>query len=191
MSKTQQMNFKKLGLIASGTAAGALVVSNTVFRKIDPRTRALLSILTGLVFVSFKSKNSIGIGGGFWMAAAVDVINSLRGGAISENKHNGYIWVLMENGQTLRKLKPYQTIGVLHKIDGIATSYKPGCVYKVPTACMVRILSNGDVELSSAFSRSINDKLDEKAGWKDKNFLQQYPSWQGLFEKSLELCSCS
>ncbi len=189
MSKTQQMNFKKLGLIASGTAAGALVVSNTVFRKIDPRTRAMLSFCSGLLLINYytNSKLATGAGIGLMISSVVDGVNSIRGGAISENKHNGYIWVLMENGQTLRKLKPYQTIGVLHKIDGIATSYKPGCVYKVPTACMVRILSNGDVELSSAFSRSINDKLDEKAGWKDKNFLQQYPSWQGLFEKSLEL----
>ena len=78
----------------------------------------------------------MGIGGGL-MITGVRCYKFIRGGAISENKHNGYIWVLMEDGQTC-KLKPYQTIGVLHKIDGIATSYKPGCVYKVPTACMVK-----------------------------------------------------
>jgi len=189
MSKTKQMNFKKLAMIATGTTAGALVVSNTVFRKMDPRARALLSSLGGFLILSvtdLEKKSNTALGLGFIASGFIDFANSLTGGAISENKYNGYIWVLMEDGQTLRKLKPYQTIGVFRKIDGISTPFKPGHVFKVPNGCLVKILPNGDIDLSSSFSAFFSFKASEKAGWKNESFLEKFPSWQGLFEKSLE-----
>lgn len=167
------------------TTAGTLTVSNTILNSIDPRVRSYVTFSGGLFLTLLNVENPVlkYMGLGLMSSSVIDTANALRGGAINRNYYNGEVWVLLENGKTLQKLNPHETISVFQKIDGIATAFKKDHIYKVPDACLVHILDNGDIELTS-MSKLVNSRLKEKAGWYDNSFAEKYPTWKGLFDKS-------
>ena len=171
---------KTIGL----TTSSALLVSNTLFKSIDPRVRSIVALSSGFLLSVFSRGNpvSLGIGFGLMISGSVDAANSMRGGAIRSNKFNGIIYCKNENSPNVIKLRPFETIGLIKKIDGVATPFRPNYVYKIPDSCLVDILENGDIKLSYGFSRVINRNLLEKAGWRDADWVRKNKNWAPLLE---------
>jgi len=169
------------------TAGTVFTVSNTVFKSVDPRIRSVATISSGFLLAILSKGNSIplSIGFGFMVAGGADTTNSMRGGGISSNKYNGIIYYKKENDSNVSILKPFETIGVFKKIDGLCTSFMPGFVFKIPDGCYVDILESGEVKLAKGFSSFINNRAKEKAGWKNKKWVDKFPTWIELYNKSL------
>ena len=152
-------------------------------KKTDFTIRASITFFSGLLLKGFFPEVKY-ISSGLMIAGFVDLMNSIRGGAIKENNFNGKLWVLMEDEKTLRELKPYETIGIVNKIDGIASPFNPNYVFKVPDGCTVKILADGNIIISSVFTCIFDSSSTDKAGWHDASFAIKYPKWQGLLDKS-------
>jgi len=181
-------NIRKINPIAiMAIGSGTLVLSNMLFNKIDPRTRAFISGFSGLLLSTFNTENpvSLNIGAGLMIGASLDIGNSFLGGSIIENKFNGFVFCKNENNQKISILKPFETRGIIKKIDGLVTPYNKGMIYKIPNGCLVRILESGDIELASNYSKLINSRVKEKAGWKNKQWVDKFPTWIELYNKSL------
>ncbi len=178
-----KISTKKVSL----TAAASLLVSNTIFNSIEPRIRSSFSVFSGLLLITFSQGNStpISFGLGLIAGGALDSANTALGGTIIKNKFKGIIWYKDEHSENVYPLKPYETIGIIKKIDGIASPFKPNAVFKIPNGCVVIIKENGDVELTN-ISKIVISKLNKKSGWRDKSFVLENPEWRKLFEKSLQ-----
>lgn len=166
------------------TAGGSLILSNSLLRKTDPLLRSALTTTVGFLLGGFFPEVRM-VGNGLIISGVVDFLNLTRGGAINENNFKGNLWVLLEDANTLKELKPGETIGIIKKIDGIATPFKQGFIFKVPNGCIVKILKNGDIEIKSIYNKIFNKRYSEPAGWYDIEFVKKYPKWYGLYEKSL------
>jgi len=177
-----KMSVKHIGLSAGAT----VLISNTLFGSIEPRIRSAVAVAGGFLLIVFSQGGAIpiSIGLGIAIGGLADTANTSLGGTIIKNKFNGTIWYKSENSDKVFSLKPYETIGVIKKIDGLATPFKPNHVYKIPNGCVVTIKENGDVELTS-ISKVVVSKLEQKAGWRDKSFIDEYPDWKILYEKSI------
>ncbi|MCK9618641.1 MAG: hypothetical protein M0R21_12495 [Lentimicrobiaceae bacterium] len=166
------------------TAAGTFIISNSLLRKTDPLLRSAITVTAGGLLGGFFPEVLM-IGNGLIVGGVADFLNLTRGGAISENNYKGKLWVLLEDANTLKELKPEETIGIIKKIDGVATPFKKGYIFKVPNGCIIKILSNGDIEIKSVYNKIFNKRNAEPAGWYDIEFVKKYPKWYGLYEKSL------
>jgi len=174
------MKFRKTLL----TGAGTFAFSNTILRKSDPLLRSALTATAGILLGGFFPEVLL-VGNGLIVGGVADFLNLTRGGAISENNYNGNLWVLLEDANTLKELKPEETIGIIKKIDGIATPFKPGYVFKVTNGCVVKIDKYGDIKIKSLYTKIFNKRITNPAGWYDYEFIKRYPKWYGLYIKSV------
>jgi len=177
-----KVSIKNIGL----TAGATVLISNTIFGSIEPRIRSAVAVAGGFLLVVFSQGSTIpiSIGLGLITGGALDSANTVFGGTILKNKFNGIIWFKSENSDKVLPLKPYETIGVIKKIDGLATPFKPNHVFKIPNGCVVTITEEGDVELTS-ISKVVVSKLNEKSGWRDKSWVDSNSDWSKLFERSI------
>ena len=177
-----KVSLKKISL----TAGATVLIANTLFRSIEPRIRSAVTILGGFGIIVFSQGNAtnLSIGIGLAIGGIADSANTALGGTVIKNKFNGIIWCKDENSNNIFPLEPYETIGIIKKIDGIVTPFKPNYVFKIPNGCVVTIKENGDVELTS-ISKVVVRKLNENSGWRDKSFIDLNPDWTNLHKKSI------
>ena len=154
-------------------------------KKYDKWTWGTLTLLLLLfcIVIYFRTQNKLfGFSLSFFaiLTAILYSMAAFSSADIVNNEFEGDLYIKPEEGSEPKLINPKEN---KYGLDGIASPYKKGYIYKVSNGIYVEVTRDGNIVPTSGISKILNSI---GGGWKTTSDFKKSDllSWQPLFNKS-------